>query len=96
MVLPTCGRSPGHFFDKGEAAAKEWVADQAHKVLQVKVGQVAAASSLSELEPFLRRYASIEPKRSPGDVSGAGPRGSSSAWQHGPTSTYLRVKGGCG
>ena len=41
-VLEYCWKAAWSFFDKGEPAAEEWVADQAHKILHGKSAQVAA------------------------------------------------------
>ena len=42
-VLPVnCWKAAWSFFDKGEPAAEEWVADQARKILHGKASQVAA------------------------------------------------------
>jgi hypothetical protein len=41
-VLEYCWKAAWSFFDKGEPAAEEWVADQARKILQGKARQVAA------------------------------------------------------
>ncbi|MCW2932070.1 MAG: family transposase [Actinomycetia bacterium] len=41
-VLEYCWKSAWSFFDKGERAAEEWVADQARKILHGKARQVAA------------------------------------------------------
>ena len=38
----TCWKAAWSFFDKGEPAAEEWVADQARKILHGKARQVAA------------------------------------------------------
>jgi hypothetical protein len=41
-VLEYCWKAAWSFFDKGEPAAEEWVADQARKILHGKACQVAA------------------------------------------------------
>jgi hypothetical protein len=41
-VLEYCWKAAWSFFDKGEPAAEEWVADQARKILHGKARQVAA------------------------------------------------------
>jgi len=41
-VLEYCWKAAWSFFDKGEPAAGEWVADQARKILHGKASQVAA------------------------------------------------------
>ena len=41
-VLEYCWQAAWSFFDKGEPAAEEWVADQARKILHGKAAQVAA------------------------------------------------------
>jgi hypothetical protein len=41
-VLEYCWKAAWSFFDKGEPAAEEWVADQARKILHGKAAQVAA------------------------------------------------------
>src|ERR1035437_5684718 len=41
-VLEYCWKAAWSFFDKGEPAAEEWVADQARKILHGKASQVAA------------------------------------------------------
>jgi len=41
-VLEYCWKAAWSFFDKGERAAEEWVADQARKILHGKARQVAA------------------------------------------------------
>ena len=41
-VLEYCWKAAWSFFDKGEPAAEEWVADQARKILHGKPAQVAA------------------------------------------------------
>jgi hypothetical protein len=41
-VLEYCWKAAWSFFDKGEPAAEEWVADQARKILHGKSAQVAA------------------------------------------------------
>ena len=41
-VLEYCWKAAWSFFDKGEPAAEEWVADQARKILRSKSAQVAA------------------------------------------------------
>ena len=41
-VLEYCWKAAWSFFDKGEPAAEEWVADQARKILRGKARQVAA------------------------------------------------------
>ena len=41
-VLEYCWKAAWSFFDKGEPAADEWVADQARKILRGKARQVAA------------------------------------------------------
>jgi hypothetical protein len=41
-VLEYCWKAAWSFFDKGERAAEEWVADQARKILGGKARQVAA------------------------------------------------------
>jgi hypothetical protein len=41
-VLEYCWKAVWSFFDKGEPAAEEWVADQARKILRGKARQVAA------------------------------------------------------
>jgi hypothetical protein len=41
-VLEYCWKAAWSFFDKGDPAAEEWVADQARKILHGKASQVAA------------------------------------------------------
>jgi hypothetical protein len=41
-VLEYCWKAAWSFFDQGEPAAEEWVADQARKILHGKASQVAA------------------------------------------------------
>ncbi len=41
-IIQYCWKAAWSFFDKGEAAAEEWVADQARKILHGKASQVAA------------------------------------------------------
>ena len=41
-MLEYCWKAAWSFFDKGEPAAEEWVADQARKILHGKSAQVAA------------------------------------------------------
>ena len=41
-VLEYCWKAAWSFFDKGERAAEEWVADQARKILHGNARQVAA------------------------------------------------------
>ncbi|HUY51034.1 MAG TPA: ISKra4 family transposase [Streptosporangiaceae bacterium] len=74
-VLEYCWKAAWSFFDKGEPAAEEWVADQARKILHGNARQVAAG---------IRRRATTcgysGPERNTTDFSCLGSPGVLSSW----------------